>query len=55
MKRALKDHNASIVITTEKDMVRLRDLNIDGIKICALQIKFELDKNGETYILDKIS
>ena len=55
MKRALKDHNASIVITTEKDMVRLRDLNIDGIKICALRIKFELDKNGESYILDKIS
>ncbi len=54
-KNTLKEHSGSIIITTEKDLVRLRNLKLSGIEICALSIQFVLNKDGEKYILEKIS
>ena len=54
-KEALIKHNAEIIITTEKDLVRLEPLNLNGITVCTLNIEFQLDDNGEKYINSFIS
>ena len=54
-KEALIKHNAEIIITTEKDLVRLEPLNLNGITVCTLNIEFQLEDNGEKYINSFIS
>ena len=44
------DNDAEIVVTTEKDMIRLKNLDLNGIDIYSLGIDFKLDGPGEQYI-----
>ena len=50
LKKALIDNDAEIVVTTEKDMIRLKNLDLNGIDIYSLGIDFKLDGPGEKYI-----
>ena len=50
LKKALIDNDAEIVVTTEKDMIRLKNLDLNGIDIYSLGIDFKLDEPGEQYI-----
>ena len=50
LKKALIDNDAEIVVTTEKDMIRLKNLDLNGIDIYSLGIDFKLDGPGEQYI-----
>ena len=50
LKKALSDNDAEIVVTTEKDMIRLKNLDLNGIDIYSLGIDFKLDGPGEQYI-----
>jgi len=54
-KEELEKHNAQIIITTEKDLVRLERLNLNGIMVCTLNIEFELDDNSEDYLNNFLS
>jgi tetraacyldisaccharide 4'-kinase len=46
-----RDKNIDIVITTEKDAARIRDLNfsIDGLRILYLRIELKITKNEEEF------
>ena len=50
LKEALIDNDAEIIVTTEKDMIRLKNLDLSGIDIYSLGIDFQLDGPGEKYI-----
>ena len=50
LKKALIDNDAEIIVTTEKDMIRLKSLDLDGLDIYSLGIDFQLDSAGEKYI-----
>ena len=50
LKEALIDNDADIIVTTEKDMIRLKNLDLSGIDIYSLGIDFQLDGPGEKYI-----
>ena len=50
LKKALVKSGADIIVTTEKDLVRLDTLDLKDIKLCTLKIEFELDDNGKKYI-----
>ena len=50
LKKALIDNDAEIVVTTEKDMIRLKSLDLAGLDIYSLGIDFQLDTAGEKYI-----
>ena len=49
LKEALIDNDAEIIVTTEKDMIRLKNLDLSGIDIYSLGIDFQLDGPGEKY------
>ena len=46
---------AEIIITTEKDMVKLRGLNLSRLKIYSLRVAFSLSKNAEQKLLSIIT
>ena len=50
LKKALINNDAEIIVTTEKDMIRLKSLDLDGLDIYSLGIDFQLDSAGEKYI-----
>ena len=50
LKKALIDNDAEIIVTTEKDMIRLKSLDLAGLDIYSLGIDFQLDTAGEKYI-----
>ena len=50
LKEALIDNDAEIIVTTEKDMIRLKNLDLSGIDIYSLGIDFQLNGPGEKYI-----
>ncbi|MED5433824.1 MAG: tetraacyldisaccharide 4'-kinase [Candidatus Neomarinimicrobiota bacterium] len=50
LKKALIDNSAEIIVTTEKDMIRLANLDLGEINIYSLSIDFQLDEPGEKYI-----
>ena len=50
LKKALIDNDAEIIVTTEKDMIRLKSLDLGGLDIYSLGIDFQLDSAGEEYI-----
>ena len=50
LKKALVESGADIIVTTEKDLVRLNTLDLKEIKLCTLNIEFELDDNGKRHI-----
>jgi len=50
LREALIDNDAEIIVTTEKDMIRLKNLDLSGIDIYSLGIDFQLDGPGEKYI-----
>ena len=52
LKEALIDNDAEIIVTTEKDMIRLKNLDLSGIDIYSLGIDFQLDGPGEKYIIN---
>ena len=45
---------AEIIITTEKDMIKLRELNLNRLKIYSLHVAFNLSKNAEQKLLNII-
>tara|TARA_Y100000746_G_scaffold111272_1_gene95232 strand:+ start:5294 stop:6331 length:1038 start_codon:yes stop_codon:yes gene_type:complete len=51
-KQELIDNSAEIIVTTEKDMIRLTNLNLSEINIYSLSIDFQLDEPGEQYIIN---
>ena len=53
MKRALKDHNASIVITTEKDMVKIRKVSeYQNLMYLGIEVDF---RSGEEELKQRVS
>ena len=46
---------AEIIITTEKDMVKLQRLNLSKLKIYSLRVAFSLSKNAEQKLLNIIT
>jgi len=50
LKKALVESGADIIVTTEKDLVRLDTLDLKDIKLFTLNIEFELDDNGKKHI-----
>ena len=51
-KQELINNSAEIIVTTEKDMIRLTNLNLSEINIYSLSIDFQLDEPGEQYIIN---
>ena len=49
-KEILEKNNAEIIITTEKDLVRLSGLNLNGVEVYTLNIEFSLDDEGVDYL-----
>ena len=50
----MKKTNTNVVITTEKDAIKLCALDIDGLNIYSLDIKFELRRSAEKKLLNII-
>jgi len=53
--RRLNKTAAEIIITTEKDMVKLQGLNLSRLKIYSLRVAFSLSKNAEQKLLSIIT
>ena len=51
----LNKTDAEIIITTEKDMVKLQGLNLSRLKIYSLRVAFSLSKNAEQKLLNIIT
>ena len=49
-KETLEKNNAELIVTTEKDFVRLSGLNLDGVDVYTLNIEFSLDDEGVDYL-----
>ena len=49
-KEILEKNNAEVIITTEKDLVRLSGLNLNGVEVYTLNIEFSLDDEGVDYL-----
>ena len=46
---------AKIIITTEKDMIKLQGLNLSRVKIYSLRVAFSLSKSAEQKLLNIIT
>ena len=49
-KETLEKNNAELIVTTEKDLVRLSGLNLNGVEVYTLNIEFSLDDDGVDYL-----
>jgi len=50
----MKRLNVETLITTEKDMIKLADLELNGIKIYTVKVLFVLEEKGTIKLLDLI-
>ena len=50
----MKRLNVETLITTEKDMIKLADLEFNGIKIYTVKVLFVLEEEGTIKLLDLI-
>ena len=49
-KETLEKNNAELIVTTEKDLMRLSGLNLHGVEVYTLNIEFSLDDDGVDYL-----
>jgi len=49
-----KKHKAELIITTEKDLIKIKPLNTNGLPIFALPIRFEPSKKGLKALKQKL-
>jgi tetraacyldisaccharide-1-P 4'-kinase len=52
--KQMKRLNVETLITTEKDMIKLADLEFNGIKIYTVKVLFVLEEEGTIKLLDLI-
>ena len=53
-KKNINDSEAEIIITTEKDMIKISKLDLGDLKIFSFGIIFSLDKKSESKLLEKM-
>ena len=46
--------NVDIIVTTEKDMVKLKNYNFDGVELFSLAIQFQIEKTAEKKLFNII-
>ena len=46
--------NVNIIVTTEKDMVKLKNYNFDGVELFSLAIQFQIEKTAEQTLFNII-
>lgn len=54
MQKALTKTSAELILTTEKDFIKLKELNISNLPVYALPVRFQPEDQGEDFILQTL-